>query len=115
VPAAHPRTARLRIAQSETGREPIEELSGSTVGFPSAAGSRSLEDHSAPFPSRCSTVGARCGIIGAAMAAEAQAPDLALLERERVLLAIREHEAALRALGVSRLWATPVAGAMSTC
>ena len=49
------------------------------------------------------------------MAAEAQAPDLALLERERVLLAIREHEAALRALGVSRLWATPVAGAMSTC
>jgi predicted nucleotidyltransferase len=38
------------------------------------------------------------------MAAQVRAPDVALLERERVLLAIREHEADLRALGVSRLW-----------
>ena len=38
------------------------------------------------------------------MATDVQAPDAALVERERVLRAIRAHEAALRALGVTRLW-----------
>jgi hypothetical protein len=56
------------------------------------------------------------------MATDVQAADAALVERERVISTIREHEAELRALGVSRLWlfgslarAIPVAGAMSTC
>ena len=38
------------------------------------------------------------------MATDVEAPDAALVERERVISAIREHEADLRALGVSRLW-----------
>jgi predicted nucleotidyltransferase len=38
------------------------------------------------------------------MATDVQAPDAALLERERVVRAIRAHEADLRVLGVSRLW-----------
>jgi uncharacterized protein len=38
------------------------------------------------------------------MATDVQAPDAALVERERVISAIREHEAELRALGVTRLW-----------
>ena len=38
------------------------------------------------------------------MATDVQAPDAALVERARVISAIREHEAELRALGVSRLW-----------
>jgi uncharacterized protein len=39
-----------------------------------------------------------------AMAVPVQALDAALLERERVVRAIRGHEADLRALGVTRLW-----------
>ena len=39
-----------------------------------------------------------------AMATDVQAPDAALVERERVMRALREHEAELRALGVTRLW-----------
>jgi uncharacterized protein len=42
--------------------------------------------------------------MGFAMATDVQAPAAALLERERVVRAIREHEADLRALGVTRLW-----------
>jgi predicted nucleotidyltransferase len=38
------------------------------------------------------------------MATPVQTPDAALLERERVVRALREHEADLRALGVTRLW-----------
>jgi predicted nucleotidyltransferase len=38
------------------------------------------------------------------MAAETEAPSPALAERERVLRTIREHEAELRALGVTKLW-----------
>ena len=38
------------------------------------------------------------------MATDVQAPDAALVERERVVRALREHEADLRALGVTRLW-----------
>jgi uncharacterized protein len=38
------------------------------------------------------------------MATDVQAPDAALVERERVVRALRAHEAELRALGVSRLW-----------
>ena len=38
------------------------------------------------------------------MATGVQAPDAALVERARVISAIREHETELRALGVSRLW-----------
>ena len=38
------------------------------------------------------------------MATDAQAPDVALVERERVVRALRAHEAELRALGVTRLW-----------
>jgi predicted nucleotidyltransferase len=38
------------------------------------------------------------------MATDVQAPDAALVERERVVRAIREREADLRALGVTRLW-----------
>ena len=38
------------------------------------------------------------------MATGVQAPDAALVERERVVRAIREHAAELRALGVTRLW-----------
>jgi uncharacterized protein len=38
------------------------------------------------------------------MATDVQAPDAALVERERVIRAIRGHEAALRTLGVTRLW-----------
>jgi uncharacterized protein len=38
------------------------------------------------------------------MATHVQAPDAALVERERVVRAIRAHEADLRALGVTRLW-----------
>jgi uncharacterized protein len=38
------------------------------------------------------------------MATDVQAPDAALVERERVVRAIRAHEADLRALGVTRLW-----------
>ena len=38
------------------------------------------------------------------MATDVQARDAALVERERVVRAIRAHEADLRALGVSRLW-----------
>jgi uncharacterized protein len=38
------------------------------------------------------------------MATDVQAPDAALIERERVVRALREHEADLRALGVTRLW-----------
>ena len=38
------------------------------------------------------------------MATDVQARDAALLERERVISAIREHESDLRALGVTRLW-----------
>ena len=38
------------------------------------------------------------------MATDVQAPDAALVERERVVRALREHETALRALGVTRLW-----------
>ena len=37
------------------------------------------------------------------MATDVQDPDAALVERARVISAIREHEAELRALGVSRL------------
>jgi uncharacterized protein len=54
--------------------------------------------------SRCSTIWARCGTMGFAMATDVQAPDAALVERERVMRALREHEAELRALGVTRLW-----------
>jgi predicted nucleotidyltransferase len=42
--------------------------------------------------------------MGIVMATRVQAPDAALLERERVVRALREHEADLRALGVTRLW-----------
>jgi uncharacterized protein len=42
--------------------------------------------------------------MGTAMTVDMQAPDATLLERERVLRALREHEADLRALGVARLW-----------
>ncbi|MGH6903349.1 MAG: nucleotidyltransferase family protein [Geminicoccaceae bacterium] len=38
------------------------------------------------------------------MATDVKAQDAALAERERVIRAIREHEAALRALGVTQLW-----------
>ena len=38
------------------------------------------------------------------MATDVQAHDAALAERERVVRAIREHAAELRALGVTRLW-----------
>jgi predicted nucleotidyltransferase len=38
------------------------------------------------------------------MTISVQAPDVALIERERVVRAIRAHEPELRALGVSRLW-----------
>lgn len=38
------------------------------------------------------------------MATDVRPPDAALVERERVLRALREHEADLRALGVTRLW-----------
>jgi predicted nucleotidyltransferase len=38
------------------------------------------------------------------MATDVQAADAALLERERVVRALRAHEVDLRALGVSRLW-----------
>ena len=38
------------------------------------------------------------------MATHVQAPDAAVVERERVVRALREHEAELRALGVTRLW-----------
>jgi predicted nucleotidyltransferase len=38
------------------------------------------------------------------MATDVQAPDAALVERERVVRAIRAHEGDLRALGVTRLW-----------
>ena len=38
------------------------------------------------------------------MATEVQASDAALVERERVVRALREHEAELRALGVRGLW-----------
>ena len=38
------------------------------------------------------------------MATDVQATDAALVERERVISAIREHEPELRALGVTRLW-----------
>ena len=38
------------------------------------------------------------------MATGVQAHDAALVERERVMRALREHEAELRALGVTRLW-----------
>ncbi|MGH6902994.1 MAG: nucleotidyltransferase family protein [Geminicoccaceae bacterium] len=41
---------------------------------------------------------------GSAMATDVKAPRAALAERERVIRAIREHEAALRALGVTKLW-----------
>jgi predicted nucleotidyltransferase len=62
---------------------------------------------SSPAPrefARCSTIQARCGTMGIVMATRVQAPDAALLERERVVRALREHEADLRALGVTRLW-----------
>jgi hypothetical protein len=56
------------------------------------------------------------------MATDVQAPDAAIVERERVVRAIREHEAELRTLcvtgsGCSALWraAIRVAGATSTC
>ncbi len=38
------------------------------------------------------------------MATQVHAPDVALVERERVVRTIREHAADLRALGVTRLW-----------
>jgi uncharacterized protein len=42
--------------------------------------------------------------MGAAMAIDLKALGAALAERERVIRAIRDHEAALRALGVTQLW-----------
>jgi hypothetical protein len=38
------------------------------------------------------------------MATDVKAPDAARAERERVIRAIRAHEAELRALGVTKLW-----------
>ena len=38
------------------------------------------------------------------MATDLKAPDAARAERERVIRAIRGHEAELRALGVTKLW-----------
>jgi len=38
------------------------------------------------------------------MATEVKVPDAAAAERERVIRAIRDHEAALRTLGVTKLW-----------
>jgi predicted nucleotidyltransferase len=40
----------------------------------------------------------------AAMAADVKALDRALAERDRVIRAIRDHKAELRALGVEKLW-----------
>ena len=51
-----------------------------------------------------STTPAGCGSMGLAMAIDVKALDAALAERERVIRAIREHEAELRALGVTQLW-----------
>jgi uncharacterized protein len=42
--------------------------------------------------------------MGLAMATDVKAPGATRAERERVIRAIREHEAELRALGVTKLW-----------
>jgi hypothetical protein len=42
--------------------------------------------------------------MGPAMASDVETLDAALVERERVLRVLREHEAALHTLGVSHLW-----------
>jgi predicted nucleotidyltransferase len=47
---------------------------------------------------------AGCGTMGIAMATDVKAPDATRAERERVIRTIREHEAELRALGVTKLW-----------
>jgi Nucleotidyltransferase domain len=60
-------------------------------------------------PAGCGSMGfamapAGCGSMGFAMAIDVKAPGAALAERERVIRAIRDHEAELRALGVTQLW-----------
>jgi predicted nucleotidyltransferase len=65
------------------------------VRFDSSGGSGSL--------GRCSTTLAACGSMGLAMATDVTTLDAALLERDRVLRILREHEVEIRARGVTRL------------